>query len=327
MKKTKKVLAIILVYSFLLVGLLPIQASAAGINSLESTISSSDTNSSESILDELSKVLGMKKLVKDLKENGELKAKQEVYVKIYDDVTPAKEINNTYTHDEYVNECKKEVINQSYSQRTLSTTSTSTPYDYGWVKLTYEIYDNAYAIPAGQFTIIAEFEWQKIPLFQGKDIFSIGHDNNSVFYNERTRFVYFPNTDTPQYSAFYNNIGVNYLSKAYSYTNASGIYFNLLDNSKVSDSAFNVNADTNKISLKGKPKGFLTCFGRRANSTSYATNLCLLYGHQQIIIDFKPSLSVGSSGSISIGGISGKVAYDCKSPAFAYDYGTSVFKP
>jgi hypothetical protein len=116
------------------------------------------------MLDYLSKVPEMKKLVNDLKGNGKLKAKQDVYVKIYDDVTPAKEINNTYTHDEYVNECKKEVINQSYSQRTL----TSNPYDYGWVKLTYEIYDNAYAIPAGQFTIIAEFEWQKNTSFLKK---------------------------------------------------------------------------------------------------------------------------------------------------------------
>jgi hypothetical protein len=71
----------------------------------------------------------------------------------------------------------------------------------------------------------------------------------------------------------------------------------------------------------------LTCFARRVNSTSYATNLCLLYGHQQMVINFKPSLSVSSSGSISVGGINGTLGYDYKSPSFAYDYGTSVFKP
>lgn len=267
-----------------------------------------------------------------------------VYVKIYSnrsDQEKAKNEKTVFTPSEYAKEITKEkaesasainkfAINSISTDKNLNLTSSPSYsvgqiHDFGWVKIWYAVY----ALPGtpADFSVTACFEWQKIPNCQYTDVFSISHDSNSTFDNDLSRFVYYPDKSQPQYFHYYDKLQLNYPNESYNQLSLSGVYFPLIDTS-IDDAVYGVNADTWVDYLKSSPKGFLTCFGHKANTTTQNTQLGIMYGHEQIDLSIKPSLSVSGTGAISMGTVvSIAEDYDNKNFVFSYQIGSNIFDP
>lgn len=71
----------------------------------------------------------------------------------------------------------------------------------------------------------------------------------------------------------------------------------------------------------GCPKGSIGFSMRRASS---AGKLAFTYNHRQVVLNFDPSVSIDSSGNVSLDGISGGLGYDKASTAISYKWGDTI---
>ena len=246
----------------------------------------------------------------------------EIYVKVYEDETGITMENKTYTLDEYLIEKSK-----PEPKGTIIATK--------WLKFVYQIYPVYNNITKA--SVIAGYEWLSTPEFQLEDIFTVSTDTNAVIpgANGNVNASFWPNIGSaPGIAVTYNN--KNSLNKYQFDTN--GVSFKNSITAYQNDNLYNaiVNGIPNAIErekyftktldfdyrTKGCPKGILGFMIDAPTTNPNVSKLVFTYHHRQVTANFNPSISISSSGSVSIGGFTGGLGYDKASTSISYKWGS-----
>lgn len=254
---------------------------------------------------------------------------EEYYVKIYESEEDAGEIKEEiYTYDEYIDE-----INKPQTRAYVKPVS--------WLKFVYQIYPMY--VDMNKASVLVNYMWLTTPKYQMEDIFTISSDSTAVIpgSNSKVNVAYWPNSLASDLVVSYSNrtpdgFESSDFSKFDFKTN--GISFkqsisgaldtkvnNAIKNSKYAKNKSYFTANKYGIyTTNGNPKGCMGFTVMKPSSTSISSKILFTYHHKQVSGNFKPSISIGSSGSVSIGGFTGGVGYDKASTSIDYNWGVAI---
>lgn len=261
---------------------------------------------------------GWNEFFKEVDLNSKKVVKSNVYLKVYEDISGEQILDKkAYTQKEYVAETQKPQPFASYNVAS-------------WLKVSAEIYP-MYNNP-NKASLVADYQWLQMPRFQQKELFTISTDTNVLVpgVNERVNAAFWPNIACPSVVGSYNNFsnpskfefdtnGVTFIQ------NLNSTEFNTSIKQQPNwQNYFSENTANGLISTKGNPKGSLGFLITRSNSTTTAGKITFTYNHQQVTINFNPTVSISSSGSVSIGGIGGGVGFDKAATTITYPWGSTI---
>lgn len=261
--------------------------------------------------------IGNKDAIK-MSKHPKLVKQEDKYVKIMQSKDKRTNIEETYTYNEYIKEIQKEQANV----RTMTANSTANPYDYGWIKLSVEVYDEADIGWPNKFQYYASYEWEKIPTFTYVDIFAVSHSDGVTFDPTTTNYIYQPDKNKSFYRQYTQGGDTN---SFYSLNYGCGFSFELLDKSisnSANDGLYAWNNSSHELFLNSMPYGSIMVIGSKANSSQLSTELGIYYAHQQLEFSVHPSLEC-TTGKISLSGAA-SLQYDQKFGTYQYDLGTNL---
>lgn len=194
-----------------------------------------------------------------------------------------------------------------------------------WIKLTYQIcpmYGNN-----SRASIVAQFEWLTTPQVQGDDMFTISTDSNYVLDGQTgiINATILPNKNVStvcKTSTVQNNISDFVLSgngTTYKFPLSSTIYTTMIRNLNNYSDYFTFTGKGNLFRTKGCPK---VSIGTFINYTGLSNGrITFTYHHKEVSITANPSISISSSGHVSLGGLGASVTYDKAATAINYTWG------
>ncbi|MCI9110473.1 MAG: hypothetical protein HFH47_01520 [Bacilli bacterium] len=249
----------------------------------------------------------------NLNINSKNKVSGEIYMKVYE--TPNKLImdDKTYTYDEYINESKNKA---NISNNT------------NWIKFFYSMYPQYN--DSSKVGVIGGFQWLKTPIYQYTDIFTISSDGNLVIpgANERVNVAFWPNISCPSivgsYTTGSSNIEFDTYGISGKFKLSSMEFANQITNTPGSEKYFRHDGLLKGFTTLGCPKGTIGFSIKRANSNTLNGKLGFTYNHRQVVLNFDPSVSVGSSGEVNLDGITGGMGYDTATSSISYNWGSFI---
>lgn len=311
MKKILKCLSITLITILILSGFSSINTNAK-------------TTKTATTVDELRSLNdpGWNEFLKNINSNSTNVQKGETYVKVYESPTENIIDEKTYTKSEFLLEQAKTNI-----QTTASVPVTN------WLKFNYEIY----SIYNGFSSVIASYQWLSKPAYQLEDIFTVSTDSTCVLpgSNDYVNASYWPNYSYPNIVGSYGNHsapskfkfavnGVSFINKL-SVAPGTQLYTNIYNTFGVrTNSYFFYDAPSGSFLTKGCPKGVLGMTMTSPTTNPNTGKLLFTYNHRQVTVNFNPSISISSTGSVSIGGFTGGLGYDSASTSIRYTWGSTL---
>ena len=312
MKKLAKTMTILM---SLLIFLIPVS------NSSIAFASDSEQNN-DSILNDL--IITGDDHAKLIKEKGVQPTKSEVYVKISESDDISTTNYKVYSEAEYNKEQAKS-RNNSYAR--------VRAFDFGWVKLTTEIYDTSF-LKDDQVSIYYKFQWLQVPNFYMKDVVGIKYDTALTVDHDQSRFTYFPDaTNYPQcyktYTQYRFNTPLIESAPYGSYsdkTGFAGFTFKLVDTdiAGATSGLWGFNNSTKTPFLRSKPSGAMSIIAYNKNSYNKSAEIGLLYSHQQYGWEVEPKISVTASGVSISGGVGTSIGFDTKLARIFYKFGSNI---
>lgn len=252
----------------------------------------------------------------DLKSKNIVKS--ESYLKVYENYSGEEVLDKkSYTKKEYLEEVQKP---QTFASKNVAS----------WLKVSYEIYP--VYINKEQASILASYEWLQMPRFQQKEMFTVSTDTNIVVpgSNSRVNASFWPNISCPAVVGSYNSISnpskFEFDTNGVSFIQAMNTteFNSLIKQQPNWEKYFSTNPYHDLLGTTGSPKGVLGFMLKWSNSTTNIGKLTFTYNHQQVSINFNPSINIDSTGNVSIGGVGAGVGFDKVSTTIDYNRGQTI---